>query len=71
MATISASLSLFEPGFSGGDDVSSQACSRCGGLTVPEWMREEMIVSPARRCIICGDIVDPVILRNRGGSLSL
>lgn len=55
-------------GYYGGDDPFSQACARCGGLTVPELMRDGVVVSVGRRCVICGDIVDAVILRNRGYS---
>lgn len=50
----------------------SGRCRRCGGLTVvdalcggtegrPEW---DLI---ARRCVICGDVVDPVILGHQTG----
>jgi hypothetical protein len=43
-------------------------CRRCGGLTVPEPFLELDIRAAdisARRCVQCGDIVDPVILENR------
>lgn len=50
----------------------SSRCRRCGGLTVvddlcggtegtPEWELS------ARRCVICGDVVDPVILEHQTG----
>jgi hypothetical protein len=47
----------------GGDDPMS--CARCDGLTVPELIREGMVVIPAWRCVLCGDVVDAMILRNR------
>lgn len=48
----------------------SRDCSRCGGLLVSESLESaagsffERQVS-ALRCVQCGDILDPVILRNR------
>ena len=46
------------------------SCSRCTGLMVVEQGFESMLGSSEadvalRRCVQCGDIVDPVILRNR------
>lgn len=46
-------------------------CSRCGGLMVQDFCLDilgnigesEFI---AKRCVQCGEVVDPVILRNRG-----
>jgi len=46
-------------------------CARCGGLMVPDFC---MDVLPsigesrieAKRCVQCGEVVDPVILENRG-----
>ena len=42
-------------------------CQRCGGIMVPE---EFYSMDDDRfsgwRCIFCGEIIDPVILRNRG-----
>jgi hypothetical protein len=40
-------------------------CSRCAGLTVPEMMREGGSRAVAQRCVICGDLVDHVIVRHR------
>lgn len=41
--------------------VGANHCSRCGGLMV----MEQLMDLPARRCVQCGEIVDPVILHNR------
>ncbi|NGZ94552.1 MAG: hypothetical protein CV089_00205 [Nitrospira sp. WS110] len=48
----------------------SRDCQRCGGLLVTERMDSSADTlfdqhTSALRCIQCGDIVDPVILRNR------
>jgi hypothetical protein len=40
-------------------------CPRCSGLMVAEWC-EDLSNYRAQRCVQCGEIVDPVILRNRG-----
>lgn len=45
-------------------------CHRCGGLMVDEscmdlWNTTGELEFVARRCVQCGEIVDPVILRNR------
>jgi hypothetical protein len=45
-------------------------CRRCGGLTVVEDFCGGTEETPgweltARRCVICGDIVDPVILEHQ------
>lgn len=45
-------------------------CLRCGGLMVKEFSLDLMSSSSerecaTRRCVQCGDILDPVILRNR------
>jgi hypothetical protein len=46
-------------------------CARCGGLMVTDFCMdvlpstgESRIV--AKRCVQCGEVVDPVILENRG-----
>jgi hypothetical protein len=44
---------------------SEDRCPRCGGLMVAEWC-EDLSDYTAQRCVQCGEIVDPVILRNRG-----
>lgn len=46
-------------------------CIRCGGLMVTDFCMDVLFCIgetefAARRCIQCGEIVDPVILRNRG-----
>ena len=60
----------------GSHTVSSAAphqsvCARCGGLMVTDFCMDLLFCIgetefPARRCVQCGEIVDPVILRNRG-----
>ena len=51
-------------------------CPRCGGLMVSEKF-EDLTDDTGefyffgRRCIICGEILDPMILTNRGVSESL
>ena len=40
-------------------------CHRCGGLMVPEY--DSAIGIAERRCVSCGDRVDPVILAHRQG----
>jgi hypothetical protein len=40
-------------------------CPRCSGLMVAEWC-EDLSNYTAQRCVQCGEIVDPVIVRNRG-----
>jgi hypothetical protein len=47
-------------------------CLRCGGLMVNEVSLDLMNSSSelecaTKRCVQCGDILDPVILRNRRG----
>ena len=52
------------------DKISQKTCYRCGGL-----MEDTFCISPdegtadfqvpAMKCLQCGDIVDPVILKNR------
>ena len=60
----------------GGHTVSSAAphqsvCARCGGLMVTDFCMDLLFCIgetefAAQRCVQCGEIVDPVILRNRG-----
>ena len=52
------------------DFVGTARCLRCGGLMVPEQcfdLRSDngQLDFTAKRCVQCGDLVDPVILRNR------
>ena len=44
---------------------STDRCPRCSGLMVAEWC-EDLSNYTAQRCVQCGEIVDPVILHNRG-----
>jgi len=49
-----------------------QACTRCGGLLIREGLFDlfddtGQIRRWARRCVQCGDIVDPLILKRRMG----
>lgn len=43
------------------DILGAARCSRCDGLMVPHWCVDLLV----RRCVQCGDLVDPVILHNR------
>lgn len=50
--------------------LSRSTCMRCGGFMVNEVSIDLMNSSselecPTKRCVQCGDILDPVILRNR------
>ena len=45
-------------------------CTRCGGLMVSDFCMDLLnstgeLVFAAKRCVQCGDFVDPVILQNR------
>ena len=45
-------------------------CSRCGGLMVSDFCVDLLnstgeLDFAAKRCVQCGEVVDPVILRNR------
>jgi hypothetical protein len=45
-------------------------CPRCNGLMVDDWFQDirddtGRINFEGLRCLICGEVVDPVILRNR------
>jgi len=46
-----------------------QACVRCGGLLISDLGMEMLsgvdVPLPAQRCVQCGDVLDPVIVRNR------
>ena len=46
------------------------SCLRCGGFMVNEvsmdlWNSTSELECATKRCVQCGDILDPVILRNR------
>lgn len=50
--------------------LTQSSCLRCGGLMVNEVSIDLMnsaseLECVTRRCVQCGDILDPVILRNR------
>jgi len=50
--------------------ISVERCARCGGLMVTEQCFDLLSDSGhldfmARRCVQCGELVDPVILENR------
>jgi hypothetical protein len=50
--------------------VNTVACPRCQGLLVPEPLLDLLEDSgqaglAARRCVQCGEVIDPIILRNR------
>lgn len=49
--------------FSKGKALSQVTCHRCGGLMVPEY--ETATGIEERRCVSCGERVDPVILQHR------
>jgi hypothetical protein len=44
---------------------STDRCPRCSGLMVAKWC-EDLSDYRAQRCLQCGEVIDPVILRNRG-----
>jgi hypothetical protein len=51
-------------------DVSSRYCHRCGGLLLLTYYQDihedtGQMVFPALRCTVCGEVIDPVILKNR------
>ena len=46
-------------------------CARCGGLMVNDFCMDVLISIGeskffAKRCVQCGEVVDPIILENRG-----
>jgi hypothetical protein len=44
---------------------NTDRCPRCNGLMVAEWC-QDLSDCTAQRCVQCGEVIDPVILRNRG-----
>lgn len=44
---------------------STDRCPRCSGLMVAEWC-QDLSDQRAQRCVQCGEVIDPVILQNRG-----
>ncbi|TAK08379.1 MAG: hypothetical protein EPO39_04545 [Candidatus Manganitrophaceae bacterium] len=53
-------------------DVTDGSCDRCGGLmygvTLLDMKSTQERRIEAKECFLCGNIVDPTILRNRGRS---
>ena len=45
--------------------MSTDRCPRCSGLMVAEWC-EDLSDYRAQRCVQCGEVIDPIILHNRG-----
>jgi hypothetical protein len=43
---------------------STDRCPRCGGLMVNEW-GADLVGNAGQRCVVCGELIDPVILENR------
>jgi len=59
-----------------GQDASATSCSRCGGLMVIEQcfdFRDDtgQLDFMARRCVQCGEVIDPVIQQNRQRQLPI
>ena len=53
-----------------GNPAGSIRCPRCGGLMIVEESFDSLAGAadgdfPVRRCVQCGEVVDPVILQNR------
>ena len=44
-------------------------CTRCGGFVIPEAFRDIGIATVGWHCLLCGETVDDVILRNRARPL--
>ncbi|RMG60910.1 MAG: hypothetical protein D6713_01540 [Deltaproteobacteria bacterium] len=42
-------------------------CPRCNGLMIYERYQDMLEVFYAWRCVICGEVVDDVVLKNRTG----
>ena len=56
--------------------LSHTTCVRCGGLMVTEFCLDLLddtgkLSFLARRCVLCGDLVDPIILKNRHHPVAL
>ena len=50
---------------------SRMRCPRCNGAMVYERFQDMLEVFFAWRCLNCGEIVDSVVARNRGGDKKL
>jgi hypothetical protein len=44
--------------------LSTDQCPRCSGFMVTQWC-EGLQDNAGQRCVQCGELIDPVILRNR------
>lgn len=44
--------------------LNTERCSRCNGLMIAEWC-DDPSEHVGRRCVQCGELIDPVILHNR------
>ena len=49
---------------SGSRILRTDRCPRCSGLMVAEWC-EDLSDYTGRRCVQCGELIDPVIMQNR------
>jgi hypothetical protein len=45
--------------------ISATNCTRCGGFIIPEAFRDIGVSTVGWHCLLCGETVDDVILRNR------
>jgi hypothetical protein len=44
--------------------LDADRCARCHGLMIAEWS-DDLSEYVGRRCVQCGEVIDPVILHNR------
>lgn len=44
--------------------LGTDRCLRCNGLMIAEWC-DDLPENVGRRCVRCGELIDPVILHNR------
>ncbi|MGH7255063.1 MAG: hypothetical protein ACREI3_04730, partial [Nitrospirales bacterium] len=49
---------------------AAMECRKCQGLMVEEWCADDLDDAFIWKCVNCGAMVDPIILRNRGGPFS-
>ena len=70
-----ATVGLLEKKLNGRESqVESIRCSRCMGFMIVEGAFDSIVGVghadfPVRRCVQCGEVVDPVILQNRRSQL--
>ncbi len=43
----------------------AETCGRCGGRMIPEYFHHGTGVFHGWKCVLCGEVVDPIILLNR------